>query len=84
MIGCRDVEVAREAGASVMGSGVAMCGDCGWSGAWDGVSRKLFCVAGVDCRGGSDAGGCLLEATVCGGGACGNCRNGVGVCENCE
>lgn len=84
MIGCRDVEVAREASASVMGSGVAMCGDCSGSGARYGIQGKLFCVAGVDCGGDSDASGGIFEAAVRGGGASGDCRDGAGVCENYE
>ncbi len=84
MIGFRDVEVAREAGASVMAGSVAKYGDCGWSGAWDGVEGELFCVAGVDCGGDSDAGGGIFEAAVCCGGVGCCCRDGAGVCENCE
>ena len=40
--------MAREAGASVMGSGVAMCGDCSGSDSRDGAESELFCIASVD------------------------------------
>lgn len=84
MIGCRDVEVARETSASVMGGGVAMRGNCSGSDSRDGVEGELLCVAGVDCGGDSDASGGIFEAAVRGGGVSGDCRNGAGVCENYE
>ena len=84
MVGCSDVEVAREAGASVMGGGVFVCWDCNGGDSRDGDASELFCIAGVDCSGGNDSGGGIFEAAVRGSGVSCDCRNDVGVCENCE
>ena len=77
-----NAEVARETGASVMGGGVFVCWDCGGSGARDGVSRELFCLAGVGGGSNSDARSGVFETAMCGGATDYCCRNGVGVCKN--
>ena len=79
-----DAEVARKAGASVMGSGVAVCRDRGGCGTRNGDAGELFCIASVGGSGSGDADGGVFEAEMCGGSACSNCWNGAGVCENCE
>ena len=79
-----DAEVARKAGASVMGSGVAVCRDRGGCDTRNGDAGELFCIAGVDCCGDGNADSGILEAAMCGSDTCSNCRDGAGVCENCE
>ena len=78
-----DAEVVRETGAPVVGGGVFVCWGCDRSGVRDDTQSELFCIISVGGGSSSDAHSGVFEAEMCGGGTCGDCRDGASVLSDC-
>ena len=79
-----DAQMGFEAGTSVVVGGVSLCWNCGGGDSGNGDEGELFCVAGVDRIGGSNAGSGVFETEVGGGGVGTGGWDGIGICKNCK